>query len=67
MGGSESTATAEDTAEVEEVDIERILTWLDEIWLSGELDEVMSEGEYLEFRESVEQDAGSLNSAASVE
>jgi subtilisin family serine protease len=39
----------------EEADIKEILDWLDEIWLSGDLDESITEEEFLEFRKSVEE------------
>lgn len=32
-----------------------LLNWLDKIWLDGELKEVMTEDEYLEFRKSIEE------------
>jgi len=37
-----------------EVDIQQLENWLDEIWLNGDLKEIMTEEEYLEFRESIE-------------
>jgi len=40
--------------EISEDDIEEIIEWLDERWFSGELEGVMSEAEYLDFREAVE-------------
>jgi len=39
----------------EPVDIEALIKWLDEIWLSGDLKESMTEDEYLEFRKAVEE------------
>ena len=38
-----------------EVDIEKILEWLDGLWLDGVLQEVMSKDEYLEFRKAIEE------------
>ena len=37
------------------VDIEKIVKWLDEVWLSGDLKGFITEDEFLKFRESVEQ------------
>ena len=38
-----------------EVNISEILKWLDEVWISGDLKDVMAEQEYLGFRESIEK------------
>jgi len=35
------------------VDVEGLVNWLDEIWNNGDLKEIMTESEYLEFRESI--------------
>ena len=32
-----------------------LLKWLDEIWLDGDLKEIMTEEEYLEFRKAIEE------------
>jgi alpha-tubulin suppressor-like RCC1 family protein len=40
---------------VEPVKIEELIDWLDGIWLEGELKEVMTEAEYLEFRKAIEE------------
>ena len=37
------------------VDIDSLVDWLDEVWLSGELSDAMTEEEYLEFKETIEQ------------
>ena len=41
--------------QVEPVKIEELIDWLDGIWLEGELKEVMTEAEYLEFRKAIEE------------
>ena len=45
------------SAETEEipVDVDSLVDWLDEVWLSGELSDAMTEEEYLEFKETIEQ------------
>ena len=40
--------------EIKEVNIKQMLERLDEMWLDGDLDEHMTEDEYLEFRKAVE-------------
>jgi len=52
---SEQAVTEEPVAEP--VDIEALIQWLDEIWLSGDLKESMTEEQYLEFRKAVEESA----------
>ena len=37
------------------IDVEGLLNWLDEVWLSGDLKGFITEDEFLKFRESVEQ------------
>lgn len=39
----------------DKTDLKELLNWLDEVWLSGELKDSMTEDEYLEFRKLVEQ------------
>jgi hypothetical protein len=34
--------------------IEELLNWLDQAWLTGELSGIMTETEYLEFRQAIE-------------
>ena len=38
----------------------QILKWLDEMWLRGELKEVMSEEEYLALRKAIEERANGV-------
>ena len=40
--------------EIEEINVKKLLESLDEIWLNGDLDEHMTEDEYMEFRKSIE-------------
>ena len=40
---------------VQQVNIDEILKWLDEIWLNGDLYEYMTEDEYLDFRKAIEE------------
>lgn len=37
------------------IDVEELINWLDKLWLDGELKEIMTEEEYLEFRKSIEE------------
>lgn len=39
--------------EIEQVDIEEILNWLDEVWLDPEVQKAIPEDEWLDFIESV--------------
>ena len=41
--------------QIELLDLEEIIKWLDGLWLDGDLKEYMSEGEYLEFRKAIEE------------
>ncbi len=46
--------------EVEQaVDVNELVDWLDELWLSGDLNEAMNEQEYLEFRNAIEESENS--------
>jgi len=38
-----------------EVDIQRLVQWLEELWLSGELNGHITEDEYLEFRKAIQE------------
>jgi hypothetical protein len=39
--------------QAEPVNVEELTNWLDEIWNTGDLQGIMTESEYLEFRESI--------------
>jgi alpha-tubulin suppressor-like RCC1 family protein len=52
---AEEPVTNDDTTITEPTTIEEIVDWLDAIWQSGELAEVMSEEEYLRFRSDVQE------------
>lgn len=41
--------------QVAEPDIEELINWLEQLWLSGELNGYMTEDEYLEFRKAIEE------------
>ncbi len=45
-------------SEPEPADIDEILDWLDEVWLSGDIADIMTEEEFLAFRNSIEGSAG---------
>lgn len=49
------TAATSQPQEIEPVDLEEILKWLDEIWLNDDLKELISEHEYLKFRKAIEK------------
>jgi len=48
-----TTAAKSQPQEIEPVDLEEILEWLDELWLGGDLKEALTEDEYLEFRKAI--------------
>ena len=50
-----TTITAKQQGLVDPISIKEILEWLEEVWLSGELDEALTETEYLEFRKAIEE------------
>ena len=50
-----SLSTESLSSEPQPVDIEKLIKWLDDIWLNGEMKEVITEDRYLEFRKSVEE------------
>ncbi len=52
---SSSLSTESLSSEPQPVDIEKLIKWLDEIWLNGELKEIMTEDGYLEFRRSIKE------------
>jgi hypothetical protein len=53
MESARRTADKQAEKEIKKVDIEAIIDWFDQLWLEGELKEVMTEAEYLEFRKTV--------------
>jgi hypothetical protein len=52
---AEESMTNDDTTITEPTTIEEIVDWLDAIWQSGELNDVMSEEEYQRFRSDLQE------------